>query len=106
MGTHPIFESDFDCLTDLNCKEMGRLVYLVPISEQGRLRLEIVQEHLDRAGLQWKEISTDDVRFKIKEGEKNIFVMDPLEGDAYERLVQLNVQLLGCGAIISSLALK
>ena len=32
--------------------------------------------------------------------------MDPLEGDAYERLVQLNVQLLGCGAIISSLALK
>ena len=45
---------------------MGRLVYLVPISEQGRLRLETVQEHLDRAGLQWKEISTDDVRFKIK----------------------------------------
>ena len=32
--------------------------------------------------------------------------MDPLEGDAYERLVRLNVQLLGCGAIISSLALK
>merc|ERR1711976_473382 len=26
MGTHPIFESDFDCLTDLkNCKKMLRI---------------------------------------------------------------------------------
>ena len=47
---------------------MRRIVYLVPISEHGRQRLEIVQEHLQRAGLQsnlqW--ISTDDVAFKIQ----------------------------------------
>lgn len=29
-----------------------------------------------------------------------------MEGDAYERLRTLNVQIVGCGAIISSLALK
>ena len=52
---------------------MGRMVYLVPISEHGRQRLEIVQEHLQRAGLQWKEISTDDVTFKIKSVYERFF---------------------------------
>ena len=47
------------------------MVYLVPISEHGRQRLEIVQEHLQRAKLQWKEISTDDVTFKIQAVSEN-----------------------------------
>jgi len=29
MGTHPIFESDFDCLTDLDCKRKDRDGFLL-----------------------------------------------------------------------------
>ena len=35
-----------------------------------------------------------------------MFVLDPMEGDAYERLRTLNVRIVGCGTIISCLAFE
>jgi len=29
MGTHPIFESDFDCLTEIIPKSSGTMEYLI-----------------------------------------------------------------------------
>ena len=40
---------------------MGRVVYLLPLSEEGRTRLNNVRAHLQRIGSKWTEISTDDI---------------------------------------------
>jgi len=34
---------------------MGKSVYLVPMSEHGRERLQIVRDHLERVGMAWEE---------------------------------------------------
>jgi len=36
MGTHPIFESDFDCLTDLKISENGIALYKTSEDVYGR----------------------------------------------------------------------
>ena len=45
-------------------------MYLVPLSDHGRQRLEIVKGHLERAGMKWEELSTDDITFKIQKQSK------------------------------------
>lgn len=85
---------------------MGRMVYLVPLSDAGRGRLDIVKDHLERSGMKWEELSCDDIRFRLTEPNKNIYVCDPMEGDAYDKLINIGCTVSGCGAIVSSLALK
>ena len=59
------------------------------MSEAGRERLNVVKEHLEHAGMKWEEISCDDVRFKVDKANKDIYVCDPMEGAAYEKLNEL-----------------
>merc|ERR1711892_1006402 len=104
MGTHPIFESDFDCLTGSR-NRMARSVYLLPVSDKGSDRLNQVKEHLDRAGTGWLEISCDDLT-NGQLNKKAYFVIDPMQGDSYSRLIRQQSKIFGCGAIITSLTLK
>ena len=84
---------------------MGRSVYLLPVSEKGRERLNQVKEHLDRVGTGWSEISCDDIT-NGQLNKKAYFVIDPMQGDSYKRLMDSQSKIFGCGAIITSLTLK
>jgi len=48
MGTHPIFESDFDCLTEKNEHELGNDVCVL-IKLKRYIRRSLVR-HLSRRG--------------------------------------------------------
>jgi len=52
MGTHPIFESDFDCLTELSCKEAMAEIFLSDdLTDSDRFEeLESIREKLIAAG--------------------------------------------------------
>ena len=65
----------------------------------------LLQEHLDRAGTGWSGISCDDVT-NGKLNKRAYFVIDPMQGDSYTRLVRDQSKIFGCGAIITSLTLK
>merc|ERR1712228_738552 len=39
MGTHPIFESDFDCLTEIMSKSVRTTIRTTSVSEDGSVKL-------------------------------------------------------------------
>merc|ERR1712128_172962 len=53
MGTHPIFESDFDCLTETVCITMNRVVLAAPrrlaVQSARPLSVSVVNRDIDTA---------------------------------------------------------
>merc|ERR1711978_31595 len=62
MGTHPIFESDFDCLTEIERGEMGLTMSSVFSRLFGKKQMRILMVGLDAAG-------KTTILYKLKLGE-------------------------------------
>ena len=70
---------------------MGQKVYFLPLSKKGKEKLAEAEVHMVNAKLQWVEISCDEINSKdcLKDYmDKSIFIVSPLEGDAYDKYVR------------------
>ena len=82
---------------------MSRKMFLVEQSENGRIRLNEVKDHLDRIELDYDYVVSDQL---VNPDKKAYFIVDTFEGQLYESLINSQCAVFGCGAIISSLSLK
>ena len=82
---------------------MTRKMFLVEQSESGRIRLNEVKDHLDRIELDYDYVVSDQTDNPDK---KAYYIVDTFEGQLYEKLINSQCAVFGCGAIISSLSLK
>merc|ERR1711953_525930 len=74
MGTHPIFESDFDCLTD----EMSKSELKAALEETERLRQTLVKRH---ASLTEREEDLLEREYSFERAQRKFY----LEREEFER---------------------
>ena len=68
---------------------MRKKVYFLPLSKKGKEKLAEAEVHMKNAKLKW--ISSDEINSKdwLKDYmDKSIFIVSPLEGDAYDKYVR------------------
>ena len=73
-------------------------MFLVEQSENGRIRLNEVKDHLDRIELDYDYVVSDQL---MNPDKKAYYIVDTFEGQLYENLINNQCAVFGCGAIIS-----
>merc|ERR1711868_253380 len=88
MGTHPIFESDFDCLTDGEIKTRKMIIIDSQLENDGRVNLAAASLRAQGHNVRVLEKHSIESLLDSSDTKGLTFVLSEFDGDLFHRLEQ------------------